>query len=269
MYRKDRPASTGAKGGGVLLYVKESFQSCSLQSLINDDFQDSVWCKIDLEDHPVIVGVCYRSTSSTKENNDSLLQVLDKAVSQNVQSRLLIFGDFNYPEIDYDKFAVEGSTDSDAYRFFNKTNDLFLYQNVNHWTRCRSGQQSSILDYVFTDEDNLVEDIVYTAPLGKSDHVCIKLKYIWYQTHCEDTCLKYNYWKGNYAKIKEELQAVDWDKAFLMMSMEESWAYFRDAVTQLTQTYVPLKRATENKARKKHEWMTKTTIKVLKKRNKL
>ena len=109
-----------------LLYVKESFQSCSLQSLINDDFQDSVWCKIDLEDHPVIVGVCYRSTSSTKENNDSLLQVLDKAVSQNVQSRLLIFGDFNYPEIDYDKFAVEGSTDSDAYRFFNKTNDLFL-----------------------------------------------------------------------------------------------------------------------------------------------
>jgi len=54
-----------------------------------------------------------------------------------------------------------------------------------------------------------------------------------------------------------------------MMSLEEAWAYFRDAVTQLTQTYVPLKHATENKARKKHEWMTMTTIKELKKRDKL
>ena len=54
-----------------------------------------------------------------------------------------------------------------------------------------------------------------------------------------------------------------------MMSLEEAWAYFRDAVTQLTQTYVPLKHATENKARKKHEWMKMTTIKELKKRDKL
>ena len=48
LYRKDRPPSAGTKGGGVLLYVKESFQSCILQSLTDEEFRDSIWCKIDL-----------------------------------------------------------------------------------------------------------------------------------------------------------------------------------------------------------------------------
>lgn len=137
MYRKDRLVNTGASGGGVLLYVKESLQSCILQGLTNDEFQDSVWCKITLEDHSVVVGVCYRSTSSTKENNDSLLKLLDKAASQNSTSHLLIYGDFNYPEINYERFAVKGSIDTDAYRFsikrtiFSYTKMLITGQDVD------------------------------------------------------------------------------------------------------------------------------------------
>lgn len=269
MYRKDRLVSTGTTGGGVLLYVKESLQSCILQGLTNDEFQDSVWCKIKLEDHSVVVGVCYRSTSSTKENNDSLLKLLDKAASQNSTSHLLIYGDFNYPEINYEGFVVKGSIDTDAYRFFHKTNDLFLYQNVNYWTRCRPGQQPSILDYVFTDEDNLVEDIKYTAPLGKSDHICIELIYIWNQIDSDDSTPKYNFWKGDYSKINEELRVVDWDKELITKNMEQAWAFFRDTITRLTQVHIPLKQTIRNKARKKHEWMTKSTIKELKKRDNL
>jgi len=38
--------------------------------------------------------------------------------------------------------------------------------------------------------------------------------------------------------------------------MEEAWAYFRDIISVLTQTYVPYKQANSNKARNKHKWMT-------------
>ena len=133
--------------------------------------------------------------------------------------------------------------DTDAQKIFNKTNDVFLYQNVNHWTRCRPGQQPNHLDYVFTDEDNLIEDIKYTAPLGRSDHICIELNYVWIQPDCEDSCSKYNYWKGDYSKVKDKLRAIDWDKELNTENMEGAWAYFRDTISVLTQTYVPYKQA--------------------------
>ena len=35
-------------------------------------------------------------------------------------------------------------------------------------------QQPSTLDYIFVDEDNLIEDIEYNEPLGKSDPVTLQ-----------------------------------------------------------------------------------------------
>jgi len=47
------------------------------------------------------------------------------------QWRLLIFGNFNYLEIDYVNYKVDGTKDSDANKFFDTTNDLFLYQHID------------------------------------------------------------------------------------------------------------------------------------------
>ena len=38
-------------------------------------------------------------------------------------------------------------------------------------TRVRLGQKLSILDYVFTDIENVIDEIRYSDPLGKSDRV--------------------------------------------------------------------------------------------------
>jgi len=76
----------------------------------------------------------------------------DKATYLAANSHLLIFGDFNYPEMDYASSAVTSGSGTDAHTFFSKTNDLFLYQTINDWTRHRIGQQPSLLDYVFTDD---------------------------------------------------------------------------------------------------------------------
>ena len=143
-------------------------------------------------------------------------------------SRLLIFGDFNFPEIDYVNYKVEGGPDTDANRFFNKTNDLFLHQHINDWTRCRAGHHPSTLDYryVFTDEDNVIEDITYSPPLGKSDHVCIEINYINEQRESEVTQFAYDFWGGDYVKIKEELQKHDWVQLLGNKGIDEAWTYF-------------------------------------------
>ena len=59
--------------------------------LADDKFQNSIRCKIESDDGAVIAGVCYRSTSSITQNNDSVLYLLEKAAHQRSQSHLVIF----------------------------------------------------------------------------------------------------------------------------------------------------------------------------------
>ena len=47
LYRKDRPAPT--KGGGVLLYLRDTLNSEPLMQLTNFGFSDSVWAQIRLD----------------------------------------------------------------------------------------------------------------------------------------------------------------------------------------------------------------------------
>ena len=45
-FRKDR---IGRRGGGVILYVKESIQDCEIKLEREADCDESVWCKISQE----------------------------------------------------------------------------------------------------------------------------------------------------------------------------------------------------------------------------
>ena len=66
-------------------------------------------------------------------------------------------GDFNMPEIDYDEYSVAGSEFSFPMQFFYLSQDLFLIQYLFEATRFRGDQTQSTLDYVFTNEENLIE----------------------------------------------------------------------------------------------------------------
>ena len=90
----------------------------------------------------------------------------------------MIIGDFNYKEIDYENYVVKADVTSEAYKFFTTTQDQYLIQNVTEETRKREGTSASVLDYIFTDEEMLVEKLDYDTPLGKSDHVCLTWSYI-------------------------------------------------------------------------------------------
>ena len=73
MFRKDRMSKSQCRGGGVALYVKENLRSRQSSKLETSEFEDSVWCTIDLVDSSLLVGVCYRSTSSSDDNNINVM----------------------------------------------------------------------------------------------------------------------------------------------------------------------------------------------------
>ena len=82
-------------------------------------------------------------------------------------------GDFNFPEINYKDNTVDAGIDFEAGKFFKNMEDLFWIQYVTEPTRARGTDKPSVLDYVFTDEENLIDSINYDPPIGKSDHVYV------------------------------------------------------------------------------------------------
>ena len=72
-------------------------------------------------------------------------------------------GDFNMPEIDYNDYSVAGLDFSFQIRFFDLSQDP-LVQHVSEATRFIGDQTSSKLYYVFTNEENLIENLeVYST----------------------------------------------------------------------------------------------------------
>ena len=72
LYRKDRNNKFKSKGGGVALYINENLVSRH-HEILRDTKCEAVCARISLSKNShFLVGVCYRSPSSTTEENIQL-----------------------------------------------------------------------------------------------------------------------------------------------------------------------------------------------------
>ena len=73
---KIRPG--GVRGGGVLLLMKDHLRVKECDVLNSLKFEESAWCIVNTSPAcRLLVGICYRSPSSTFENNQELLRLMD------------------------------------------------------------------------------------------------------------------------------------------------------------------------------------------------
>ena len=119
----------------------------------------------------------------------------------------MILGDFNYPDIDYKKeeHGIGHGTGLEASENLQITSECGLHQHVHDYTRYRADQNPSILDYILTDDEYVIDKLCLTMPLCKSDHVCIDFGYL--TNHCTQSPLhqKLDYWKADYESVKERI----------------------------------------------------------------
>ena len=81
-----------------------------------------------------------------------------------VKKDLIIVGDFNFPEIDWDlHHSTNNSVGSTA--FLNTLQKLFLLQHVNFPTRARGSDTPHTLDLVITDSQS-INNIASLAPVS-------------------------------------------------------------------------------------------------------
>jgi len=139
--------------------------------IFNDalDYIEHVWVKIKMQgSDTLLVGCIYRSPS--KSISDSISSLCDLLGQLDGYSHL--GSDFNLKDITWLDYCGN-ITNHYIEPFLDMIDNLFLLQHVTEPTRYRSSDTPSLLDLVFTNKLDMINDISYSLPLGNSDHVCI------------------------------------------------------------------------------------------------
>jgi len=76
--------------------------------------QESTWVKMKLQDKDsLIIGCIYRSPSSSSTNDEDICHQIKSVCSDKDATNVLILGDFNYPDINWECWSITSDYGSD------------------------------------------------------------------------------------------------------------------------------------------------------------
>ena len=236
-------------GRGIAVYTHSSISKSVTQVKLDINFEEACLLEIRLRGgDTLLLACCYRSptTSTTSESNNESLNLLMKKISSEKYSHRCIIGDFNYGGINWSSWTTRHGTEGTEAKFIEAIKDCFLHQHIDIPTRRRGDDTPSQLDLILTDEEMQVSDVKHLAPLGKSDHSVIVFDFCSYIDYSKpkDT---YNYGKGDYEAMKNELINSNWCEDFVNgaknRTVEQNWLQLKNKLTELKERFVPLQKA--------------------------
>ena len=202
----------------VSIYTERYLYAKSYLSNVKD-FQEHACCKIKMSDRTSLHILClYRSLSSSSENNKLLNQlILNTSL---IGGKLLILGDFNFPTRNLDNLSTPHLSDHCASEFIAATQYFFLFQYVQSHKYTRPNQKPTLIDLIFSQDDQTIKNMTTSATLGKSHHKVLGLHYR-VDNNSKNETPRYLYHLANYDSMKLELQRVDWHEVFYDSSSSE------------------------------------------------
>ena len=218
IWRKDR---ADGNGGGVAILTKKGIITKELE-INQDPIVEMKVIEVETNGVNIIITTVYMPPQTSvwsQENYQKIIQETLKSLEEVLQfsetnsKEILITGDFN-SKIDWESFDPRAQPDSWNAKLLEVINDHCLFQNVTDHTRIRGLDRPSMLDLIFTKHNDDIKDIEYCPPLGKSDHVVIKLKYCLLQEKLivsKERKQKYNYKRGDYRSLKDFFDSINWE----------------------------------------------------------
>ena len=205
---------------------------------MDSEYDENIFVKIVLNSTEcLLIGLLYRSPTERLDgidNNGNLNKLITEA-SNKTFSHILLMGDINYPDIDWECYCTNpDSVETADYKFLQSIQGNVVYQHVTKPTRFRGNDNSNVLDLIFTNEEDMVSDIEYLSPLGKTDH-CV----LHFQFNCCNQ-LKLNkrirmcYDKGNYEEFNKAISETEWEDLLNPMDhINTNWTKLHDKIRKL------------------------------------
>ena len=145
---------------GIGIYTSNRLRATEI-SFENTNFEEQLWISIRLRNHDLLLlGGIYRSPSKDITTSTKDLCALLKIVTDTNPSHLIILGDFNYPEINWNYTISRAAENHPSNMFLNSIQDSLLYQHVTQPTRHRLGESPNTLDLVLTNEEGMINKII-------------------------------------------------------------------------------------------------------------
>ena len=249
-------------GRGIVIYT--GLHLVFKEVILGNIYKEHQIISIELKNKEnLIIGAIYRSPSAGWENNDELCELLTN-ISNLPKTQGLVIGDFNYPKIDWKKKEATGTNSQQAQKFLDTIEDIFWTQHVDTPTRARSTQEPSLLDLLITSNPDMISNLEYRSPLGKSDHSVLTFTVATSESITPKIKPKPAFDKANYIKMKQLLEN-DWREAFdeTYQDANSQWEIFYHRLKKAEDECVPLKMANP---RKKARYVDRDTLQLVKKK---
>ena len=227
-------------GRGVIIIFKESLELTLLQKF-NDLYSPAIFVKVANSSHLLHLAIVYRSPNISKADDEKLNFQISQAAKK--LKNLIVYGDFNHPEIDWKHMFCSTGEEHAASIFLHTIQDSKLDQLTSEPTHFKPNCRPSLIDLVLTNNNEIIAAPSHMPPIGKSHH-SILINTISYHKENDSTqavkVKKYQVSKGNYAAINKELSQVNWEEELDNdTDVNEAWRKISSRIKDLRDQHIP------------------------------
>ena len=257
MYHNTNPAR------GIITYIRSTID-VSECDILNDGtvyLNEYLWNVLKINSLTLLLGCVYRSGSNDKNASTTELVNIIKSIDQSKYDKVIITGDFNYPDINWEDLSQNNTIDC---QFVNCLEDVYFQQLVSKPTRHRGDQRPNLLDLVISNDDDYIVNIDHLPPLGKSDHDLLSVSLNIPKEAPEGSSAEANFCfrKTNFTSFKKYLNDTDWE-VLHDLPCEEATAHFENVLYVGFDKFVPEQKKTK---KKQPFWLNKKAMRLLKKK---
>lgn len=259
IYRADR-VTPGGLGGGVLIGVSNS-SSIKVKNVDIHPNGELLSLNLDHLGYSVIFGCYYRPPSN--KTIDDLIEWVDGRRNAN----LIIAGDFNLPEIEWPSRKLRSNRDSRIHKSFLNLIDINNFsQPIYHPTHSLGNTLDLVISTVdienvhvepsISDHHSITCDLIFpNSNLQKADNT-VPSKLFW-NFNKADTRVISSECSLLTSKVMQQINNND--------SVESVWLRAKEGILSIAEKAIP---HNQRKIKHKH-WITQTTIKTIRKRNRV
>lgn len=219
IFRSDSVVTPGHAGVCVFMRDENLLDFHLSVSSINTPGIDNIFLDICGLGISVTLACIYRPRQSS--HDDTLFRHLSHL--SNTKQSVVVAGDFNFPDISWPLTTLP-PVNSPTSEFVNVIISSSFSQIVTEPTRIRMGQRPSLLDLLMTTDENILSDLEYLPPFGKSDHLVLKSNLHLFTTN-PPKCTNKTFKQINYHDLNRDLEKIDW-RNLLVGNVESMWGAF-------------------------------------------
>ena len=237
-------------GRGVCIYYKKEL-NITVHDKINDMYRPSLFINIKTENKPLNVGLIYRSPNSDENDNKKLNKQINFATKK--LKNLVMFGDFNHPNIDWDHSYCKKNEDHCDSLFLYEIVRSNLNQLISKCTHFKPKCRPSLIDLILTKNPEIVSNVTHNPPIGKSHHSVLTAKLrsnvstTKSNKNSKEKIIKPNFDKADFLSINTFLNNINWSEELHDKDVNEMWDHIETNIKNAQDLFVPNKIINNNK----------------------